>query len=181
MVYHVNYPYFYYGFANKDMGNTGLFDFEYATDPEDVSKEDFEYLKSYVSGLTQEEKEEDSVFAYAVHFSYYDENGERENIYAEGYDEFPEGFDGFIDKVRKETAEKFAERLKEKAENKYLGSYMNLSSPEYIEKEDFLQMSTDHVLAGGLFGKAPLVQFVGIPEEQMILEPAVIETEFMIG
>lgn len=49
------------------------------------------------------------------------------------------------------------------------------------EKEDFLQMSTDHVLAGGLFGKAPLVQFVGIPEEQMILEPAVIETEFMIG
>ena len=44
------------------------------------------------------------------------------------------------ERVRKETAEKFAERLKEKAENRYLGSYMDLSSPEYIEKEDFLQI-----------------------------------------
>lgn len=99
MIYHVQYPYFYYGFANGDMGNTTLYDFEHATDREDVSKEDFEYLRDYVSGLPDEKKEEDSVFAYAVVFSYYDENGDIQNLYAEGYDEFPEGFDGFIDKV----------------------------------------------------------------------------------
>lgn len=47
--------------------------------------------------------------------------------------------------------------------------------------DEFMQMSTDHVLAGGLFGKAPLVQFVGIPEEQMLLEPSIIETDFLPG
>ena len=46
---------------------------------------------------------------------------------------------------------------------------------------ELMQMSTDHVLAGGLFGKAPLVQYVGIPEEHMVLAPSVIETDFMEG
>lgn len=99
MHYHLLYPFFYFGFANQDMGNTTMYDFEHVTDREDVSKEDFEYLRDYVSGLPDEKKEEDSVFAYAVVFSYYDENGDIQNLYAEGYDEFPEGFDGFIDKV----------------------------------------------------------------------------------
>lgn len=47
--------------------------------------------------------------------------------------------------------------------------------------DEFMQMSTDHVLAGGLFGKAPLVQFVGIPEEHMVLEPAVTECNYIEG
>lgn len=51
----------------------------------------------------------------------------------------------------------------------------------YRWSDELVQMSTDHVLAGGLFGKAPLVQFVGIPEEQMMLEPAIIEDKCEIG
>ena len=62
MHYHLLYPFFYFGFANQDMGNTTMYDFEHATDREDVSKEDFEYLRDYVSGLPDEKKEEDSVF-----------------------------------------------------------------------------------------------------------------------
>lgn len=44
-----------------------------------------------------------------------------------------------------------------------------------------LQLSMDHVFAGGIFGKAPLVQFVGIPENQMVLEPAVVKMECKPG
>lgn len=46
---------------------------------------------------------------------------------------------------------------------------------------ELTQLSTDHVLAGGIFGKAPLVQFVGIPEEQMVLEPAIAEYDYIEG
>ena len=37
------------------------------------------------------------------------------------------------------------------------------------------QISTDHVLFGGPFGKAPLTQYVGIPEEDMGLEPSLLK------
>lgn len=37
----------------------------------------------------------------------------------------------------------------------------------------FRQISADHVLDIGLFGKAPLTQYVGVPEEQMDLEPMI--------
>ena len=45
----------------------------------------------------------------------------------------------------------------------------------------FRRISTDHVLGGGLFGKSPLTQYVGIPEENMGLEPSITKQEAAIG
>lgn len=39
----------------------------------------------------------------------------------------------------------------------------------------FRRVSKDHVLGGSLFGKSPLVQYVGIPEESMALEPSLVK------
>ena len=45
----------------------------------------------------------------------------------------------------------------------------------------FSQISTDHVLRGGPFGKAPLTQYVGIPEESMGIEPCIQQLECRPG
>ncbi|HJB27727.1 MAG TPA: protein phosphatase 2C domain-containing protein [Candidatus Blautia faecavium] len=44
-----------------------------------------------------------------------------------------------------------------------------------------IQISTDHVLKSVTFGKAPLTQYVGIPEENMTLEPAIMKMEAIPG
>lgn len=98
-IYHVNYPHYYYGFNNVNMGGTTIYDFSQAIPVDMVSAEDFEYLRDYVLGLPEEEKKEDSVLSYAVLLHYYDENGETEMVYVEGYDDFPEGFDLFVERV----------------------------------------------------------------------------------
>ncbi len=98
-IYHVNYPHYYYGFNKKDRGSTSIYDFSQAIPVDKVSQKDFEFLRDYVLALPDEKKEEDSVFAYAVLLHYYDENGETEMVYVEGYDELPEGFDTFVEKV----------------------------------------------------------------------------------
>lgn len=43
------------------------------------------------------------------------------------------------------------------------------------------KLSTDHVLKRNLFGKAPLLQYVGIPEEHMALEPSEQKVELTGG
>ena len=98
-IYHVNYPHYYYGFNRKDRGSTSIYDFSQVIPVDKVSQKDFEFLRDYVLALPDEEKEENSVLAYAVLLHYYDENGETEMVYVEGYDELPEGFDMFVDKV----------------------------------------------------------------------------------
>ena len=45
----------------------------------------------------------------------------------------------------------------------------------------FRQISTDHVLGRGRFGKAPLLQYLGIDEESMMLEPSVEPVEYQSG
>lgn len=45
----------------------------------------------------------------------------------------------------------------------------------------FCQISVDHVLKGGPFGKAPLTQYVGIPEDSMGLEPYIRKLECRPG
>ncbi len=45
----------------------------------------------------------------------------------------------------------------------------------------FRQISRDHVLGGVLFRKAPLIQFVGIPEDSMKLEPSIVREENTVG
>ena len=98
-IYHVNYPHYYYGFNRKDMGSTSIYDFSQAIPVDKVPQKDFEFLRDYVLALPDEDKEEGSVLAYAILLHYYDENGETEMVYVEGYDELPEGFDTFVEKV----------------------------------------------------------------------------------
>lgn len=55
----------------------------------------------------------------------------------------------------------------------------NLGDSRIYQSRDgyFRQISQDHVWRGSLFGKAPLTQYVGIPEESMKLEPSIIQEE----
>lgn len=59
----------------------------------------------------------------------------------------------------------------------------NLGDSRLYQAKDgkFHQISTDHVLKGGPFGKAPLTQYVGIPEEYMGLEPSICQLEYFPG
>lgn len=49
------------------------------------------------------------------------------------------------------------------------------------DDERFLQISEDHVFGRGMFGKAPLTQFLGMDEENLQLEPAITRQEINIG
>ena len=51
----------------------------------------------------------------------------------------------------------------------------------FSDGEHFRQVSTDHVLGRNLLGKAPLTQYLGVPEEQQILEPSIQEIEHKEG
>lgn len=46
---------------------------------------------------------------------------------------------------------------------------------------EFSQLSTDHVISRNTFGKAPLTQYLGIEEENMLLEPSVEEISYQAG
>ncbi len=100
-IYHVKYPHYYYGFNRVDMGSTTMYDFSQAIPVDKMPTKDFEFLRDYVHGLSAEEKQEGDTLAYAVLLRYYDENGETEMVYVEGYDAFPEGFDTFVERVNK--------------------------------------------------------------------------------
>lgn len=43
------------------------------------------------------------------------------------------------------------------------------------------RISTDHVMGNGFFGKAPLTQYLGVEEEQMLLEPSIVEIGYEPG
>ena len=48
----------------------------------------------------------------------------------------------------------------------------------YCEEGKLRQISTDHVAGKSLFGKAPLTQYLGVPDESMVLDPSVIKLEY---
>ncbi len=43
------------------------------------------------------------------------------------------------------------------------------------------QISTDHVIGGKMLGKAPLTQYLGFQEENMALEPSIVEIGYQPG
>lgn len=51
----------------------------------------------------------------------------------------------------------------------------------FSDGERFRQISADHVLAGSRIKKAPLTQYLGMPEDQQMLEPSVLEIEHQEG
>ena len=59
----------------------------------------------------------------------------------------------------------------------------NLGDSRIYHSRDgqFRKVSRDHVLGGSLFGKSPLIQYVGIPEDNMALEPSMVKMELEQG
>lgn len=59
----------------------------------------------------------------------------------------------------------------------------NLGDSRIYQVQDgmFRRLSEDHVLLGGFYGKAPLTQYLGIPEEGMTLEPYITRLENQEG
>lgn len=59
----------------------------------------------------------------------------------------------------------------------------NLGDSRIYQVQDgmFRQISVDHVLDGGFYGKAPLTQYVGIPEDGMQLEPFTARLDYTLG
>lgn len=45
----------------------------------------------------------------------------------------------------------------------------------------FRQISTDHVVKANMFGKAPLTQYLGIPNDEIALDPDVTELDYICG
>lgn len=50
-----------------------------------------------------------------------------------------------------------------------------------MHEGELTRLSQEHVLGGGLFGKAPLMQYLGLPEEEMLLEPAIGTVDEIAG
>ena len=50
-----------------------------------------------------------------------------------------------------------------------------------IFRENSSQISTDHVIGGKMLGKAPLTQYLGFQEENMALEPSIVEIGYQTG
>ena len=59
----------------------------------------------------------------------------------------------------------------------------NLGDSRIYQVQDgmFRQISTDHVMERGFYGKAPLTQYVGIPEDGILLEPYTVSLEYRPG
>ncbi len=59
----------------------------------------------------------------------------------------------------------------------------NLGDSRIYEAREgqFRQLSTDHVARTPVFGKAPLMQYVGVPEEFMTLEPSIVAEDIIPG
>jgi protein phosphatase len=51
----------------------------------------------------------------------------------------------------------------------------------HYRDRQFRRVSTDHVLGGSMFGKAPLTQYVGVPKEIMQLEPSMVRLDLKEG
>ena len=52
-----------------------------------------------------------------------------------------------------------------------------ISNVWYIKNDTKIQQSEDHVLPSFSGSKPPLLQYLGIPETEMLLEPAIFENE----
>lgn len=59
----------------------------------------------------------------------------------------------------------------------------NLGDSRIYQMDDgrLLQVSTDHVLGSYMFGKAPLIQYLGMQEDNMVPEPSVARLEYRKG
>lgn len=111
-VYHVSYPYYYYHIEerNGEKCNTledldgSIRDTIFGKD-EVMSNEDKLYIIRYIKNLEEKQKndvdEEGGIEAYKIHLTYYDENGNENSGWVQGYNEFPDNWSEFINVINR--------------------------------------------------------------------------------
>ncbi len=104
-IYHVKYPYYYYAFSADQCS---MYDLEEHVECEDLSLEKAKYFVDYISSLPDSSDYEDGKnVAFYVYLTYENADGAEEDIYKVGYDEFPEGWETFIDNYNEILGGKF--------------------------------------------------------------------------
>lgn len=98
-IYHISYPYYFYAFTTNSDGSvrSGLFDLTDPIRPEDFTEPEMksEYFVEYVRDLPETEKGEN--LACYVICRYVGADGNEESIYRRCYDDFPAGWEEFVD------------------------------------------------------------------------------------
>lgn len=98
-IYHISYPYYYYAFTADSGGSirSRLFDLTDNITPEELTVQEnrSEYFVEYIKSLPEMEKG-DNLACYVI-CRYIDVEGNEESIYRRCYDDFPEGWEVFID------------------------------------------------------------------------------------
>lgn len=97
-VYRVYYPDQYYGFNKEDM-KCYSYTMNHVIAPENITLEDFTYITEYIENLPANENFNSDTLAFEIALNYYDANGVSQNVFVKGYDELPEGWSDFIDRV----------------------------------------------------------------------------------
>lgn len=99
-IYHITYPYHYFTFTTDRDGNveSSLFDLRDPIPPEELAEQENgpKYFVEYCNSLPEKEKGED--LACYVICTYIDEEGNVDFIHRKCYDNFPEGWEEFIDR-----------------------------------------------------------------------------------
>lgn len=98
MIYHVWYPDTYYAFDQANMKCAG-YKMSNATQPENMDMTDFTYITEYVENLPENNNFSSNKVAYKITMNYYDASGKSHSVFVKGYDELPDGWNDFIDKV----------------------------------------------------------------------------------
>ena len=95
-VYSAKFPYYIY-VLNPYSKRIELCDF--AEKPNKIiSRDDFNLFNDFINAHSKETKSSNSVFAYSIYLSFYDEEGDMQSSRCVGYDSFPEELNVLIDK-----------------------------------------------------------------------------------
>ena len=97
-IYHVYYPYAYYTFDRENM-EVDSNDMLYCINNKTMTEEDFTYIRDYVLGIPADIGNGGDNISFKVWLRYYDENGEEQSIRVSGRDNFPEGWNEFIEYI----------------------------------------------------------------------------------
>ena len=109
-IYHVRYPNTYYIVTDEGGGKCTSYNLDNTIDKFEMSKKDYNYIVNYVESLpdlmesVQSGKYEpgDELYStYYIMINYYTEDGELKEKTIMGYNEFPMGWNRFIDRVNK--------------------------------------------------------------------------------
>lgn len=142
-VHHINYPQNYYIFTTTNQMVELNLDIDSA---HWISEEDLDFFLEYIDEHRNDERTEDSVFAYSLSVAYYDENSELQYNYLYCYDAFPEDLNEVIDKLNSLCRENIMEYPEELVTDypSFIYRELGVSEEEYPREdiEAMIEMDT---------------------------------------